>query len=700
MAADTPLRLLVLEDTEADALLIQRRLEQSGLKARIRRVDRTEQLAAALADEQWDAVLYDYTLPGMHFEDTIGLIRKQRPELPIVLVSGTVSEEMAVTLLQHGLNDFVLKDNLLRLPSVIRRAVNSAAERCRRKRAEDQLRKLAMVVEQSPTSIVITDTRPAIEYVNQAFLDQTGYSAAEVLGQNPSILNQGKTPPATYRNLWATICRGEVWNGEFCNTRKDGSVYLETATVAPIRADDGRVTHYVAVKSDVTQLRDSESRIHQLANFDELTGLPNRSLLLDRLQQASRSARQTGRHGMVLALDLDGFKFINDTHGYDIGNRVLESVAERLRENLSDDSTVARIGGNRFAVVVENLSRRRNRAATQAHDLAELIHEELQLPHCVGETETLVRHSTTMGLCLVLHDHENAERLLNKAEIALQRARDAGRNSWCFFNGEMQALVEARGRIENGLHQALEQNHLALAYQSQFDASGRLIGAEGLIRWNRPGEDPIPPGQFIPLAEETGLILPIGQWVLDTACRQLQSWAQHPRTRGLHLSINVSARQFHEPRFVDQLLEALERYEIQPGRLSLELTESVVLNDLHQTQQRMLAIRDLGVGLALDDFGTGFSSLSYLKNLPFHTLKIDRSFVSDMIATTSSAAIVRATISMGHALGLTVIAEGVETRAELDLLKDFGCNAFQGFLFARPVPGDQWQPEDQTIATS
>jgi diguanylate cyclase (GGDEF)-like protein/PAS domain S-box-containing protein len=694
MPTEDKYELLLIEDTEADALLIRRRLQQAGLSATLQRVDRMPALETALDQQAWSALLYDYTVPGLHFDDTIELLRSKHPDMPIILVSGTVSEEMAVKLMQHGLNDFVLKDNLLRLPSVIRRAVESAGERRRRKIAENELRKLAMVVEQSPTSIIITNTAPAIEYVNQAFVDNTGYSREEVIGGNPSILNQGLTPLDTYTELWDTLAQGKVWKGEFRNTRKDGSDYLEMATIAPIRDPDGEISHYVAVKTDITSLRRSESRVYELANFDDLTGLPNRSLLLDRLDQAARSSQRTHRHSMILVLDIDGFKFINDIHGYQVGNQVLISVAERLREILTDDSTIARIGGNRFAIVVENLSRKRDQAAAQAHDLAELIHEELQYPHAVEHAENSIRHATTMGLYLITAEREETDRLLNKAEIALQRARDDARNTWRFFNQEMQTLVESRSRIEAGLHEALEHDHLALFFQSQFDGQGRLTGAEGLIRWNRPGEGRVSPDQFIPLAEETGLILPIGGWVLDTACRRLQAWSKDASTRGLHLSINVSARQFHQPRFIDLLLESLDRFDIPPGRLSLELTESVVLNDLSQTEQRMLAVRDLGIGLALDDFGTGFSSLSYLKHLPFDTLKIDRSFVSDMIATASSAAIVRATIAMGHALGLTVIAEGVETREEWTLLKDFGCDAFQGFLFARPVSGEKWQPVD------
>ncbi|MEE4640038.1 MAG: PAS domain-containing protein, partial [Wenzhouxiangella sp.] len=311
MPAEQKYELLLIEDTEADALLIRRRLQQAGLTASLRRVDRMPDLEAALDQQTWSALLYDYTVPGLHFDDTIELLRAKRPDMPIVLVSGTVSEEMAVKLMQHGLNDFVLKDNLLRLPSVIRRAVENAGDRRRRKIAENELRKLAMVVEQSPTSIIITNTAPAIEYVNQAFVDNTGYSREEVIGGNPSILNQGLTPLDTYTELWDTLARGEVWKGEFRNTRKDGTDYLEMATIAPIREPGGEISHYVAVKTDITSLRRSESRVYELANFDDLTGLPNRSLLLDRLDQAARSSQRTHRHGMILVLDIDGFKFIN-----------------------------------------------------------------------------------------------------------------------------------------------------------------------------------------------------------------------------------------------------------------------------------------------------------------------------------------------------------------------------------------------------
>jgi diguanylate cyclase (GGDEF)-like protein/PAS domain S-box-containing protein len=694
-------QLLLIEDSEAIAVSIRERLERSDLATTTERVDQMQALQTALGRKRWSAILYDNAAPGLPFEQTINLLRERCPHTPVILVTDSVSEDLAANLLQHGFSDFVLKHNLLRLPTAIHRAVEAASERLERQAAEEQLRKLAMVVEQSPTSIIITNTQPTIEYVNQAFLDNTGYTAEEVLGSNPSLLNKGLTPGETYRELWKTVGQGEVWKGEFRNSRKDGSTYLELATIAPIRAPSGEITHYVAVKSDITDLRRSESRVYELANYDDLTGLPNRSLLLERVDQVALFSQQTDRHGMLVVLDVDGFKFINDTHGYQVGNEVLKSIATRLGEVLTDNSTIARIGDNRFAIVVENLSRKRQQAISQAHGLAGLVHDELQSGHIIEGVDSAIRHATTMGGTLIDQTREQGLRLLNKAEIALQQARNNERNTWQFFNAEMQMRVESQASIEGGLHEALENNHLEFVCQSQFNAQGHLTGAEGMVRWNKPGQGQVSPGEFIPLAEETGQILPIGAWVMETACQQLAQWAQDSRTSDLHLSVNVSARQFHQPHFVESLLDVLDRFDLSPGQLSLELTESVVLKDLGQTEQRMLAVRDLGIGLALDDFGTGFSSLSYLKNLPFDTLKIDRSFVADMISTTSSAAIVRAIIDMGHALDLTVVAEGIETIEEWSMLKDFDCDIFQGYLFARPVPAQQWQPADfQIPATS
>lgn len=687
-------QLLLIEDTEAVALSIQERLEQSGLSATIKRVEQMQDLQIALGRSGWNTVLYDDTAGAFPFDQTVGVLRERCPQTPIILLTDSVSEDLAINLLQQGFSDFVLKHNLLRLPNAVRRALAAADERLQREAAEEQLRKLAMVVEQSPTSIIITNTKPTIEYVNQAFLDSTGYSAEEVLGGNPSLLNQGLTPSETYQDLWATVGRGEVWKGEFCNSRKDGTTYLELATIAPIRNLSGEITHYAAVKSDVTDLRHSESRVHALANYDDLTGLPNRSLLLERVDQVARFSEQTNRHSMLVVLDVDGFKFINDNHGYQTGNEILKSIASRLRETMTDNSTVARIGDNRFAIVVENLSRKRQQAIIQAHGLAELIHDELQGGHEIEGGESVLRHATTMGGALIAPSREQAQRLLNKAEIALQQARDNERNTWQFFNAEMQIRVDSQTKMEGGLHEALLNNHLEFFCQSQFDAQGRLIGGEGLVRWNKPGQGRVSPEQFIPLAEETGQIVAIGAWVIETACRQLEQWAKDPRTANLHLAVNVSGREFHQPYFLESLLDLLDRFELSPGRLGLELTESVVLKDLSQTEQRMLALRDLDIKLALDDFGTGFSSLSYLKNLPFDTLKIDRSFVSDMVTTASSAAIVRATIDMGHALGLTVVAEGIESMEEWRMLKDFDCDIFQGYLFARPVLATQWKAGD------
>ena len=696
MTPGLPLQLLLVCDPASDELALEQPLKQHGLDFSVERADTLDRLDALLHSE-CSALLYHYASRTLPLDEVLARLRKIDPELPIILVAAEVSENMVIDLVQQGLSDFVLEDKLARLPGVLERVLAEAARQRESRERHDQLRKFALAVEQSPASIIITDTTPVIEYVNEAFCRNSGYAREEVLGRNPNLLNLGLTPRKTYTELWETLGRGEVWQGELHNTRKDGTDYIEAATIAPVREPDGRISHYVAIKSDITDERRSESLIHRLSHFDSLTGLANRSQMLKRLEQSAAAMQRTGRHGMLIVLDIDGFKFINDLHGYQAGDALLLSVTQRLRDTLTDESMIARIGGNRFAVVVENLSRRRDRAVTQAHDLAELIHAELQDPHFLEQDGVSIRHATTMGLCLLSTEPEAADRLLNKAEIALQRARDESGNNWRFFKPDMQTVVEERAEVESGLHEALEKGRLRLFYQSLYDAEGRLTGVEALIRWVRPDGQMVPPDRFIPLAEETGLILPIGAWVVETACAKLREWSQNPETAELFLSINISARQFHQPRFVESLLKVMDDYDIEPGRLVLELTESVVLNDMGHTEQRMLAIRDLGIGLALDDFGTGFSSLSYLKSLPFDTLKIDRSFVSDMLGSESSAAIVQATISMGHALGLKVTAEGVENKRELSLLRRFGCDSFQGFLFARPLPPEDWAPADQSL---
>jgi len=556
---------------------------------------------------------------------------------------------------------------------------------------EGELQRLSMVIEQSPESIVITDTAGCILYVNEAFQRITGYARDEVLGRNPRILNGGLTPRATYEQMWATLLAGEVWRGEFHNVRKDGSAYLELATIAPIKDAGGTVTHYVAVKEDITQRKQSEALLHRLAYFDALTGLPNRALLHDRIAQAIRSGVRRESFGMLMLVDIDRFRQLNDTLGHAAGDRLLCEVAARLRASVREEDTVARHGDDDFAVLVERIGETEADALSHAEHVARKLQRALQQPYVLGGTEG-DRHFATLSFGISLfHDGVSSlESLLKQAEVALYRAKQDGRDIVRFFNPEMQAVVDAHARLEARMHEALEANAFRLFFQPQVNRRGVVIGAEALLRWPLDGGAMVSPAEFIPLAEDTGHIVRLGLWVLRSACAQLARWQMNETTRHLKIAVNVSARQFHQPDFVASVKDTVRAAGVDPCRLELELTESAILSDMDETIRRMNELRALGIRFALDDFGTGYSSLSYLKRLPLDQLKIDQSFVRDMAEDEGSEAIVLAILSLSHALGLEVVAEGVEMPEQRDFLRHHGCDCFQGYLFGKPLPMEAW----------
>lgn len=462
--------------------------------------------------------------------------------------------------------------------------------------------------------------------------------------------------------------------------------------VAPIRQPDGKITHYVAIKEDITAQRESEALIQRLAFYDPLTEVANRTLLLEQLETAMASSRKTGRLGAIVVLDIDSFRFINDIHGYQVGDKLLREVARRLKAELDKADTVARVAGDQFAFIVHGLSKDANESRRNIQRLTTRVHQQLYEPHTMSDGSGQLRHASSMG-AYVFDGHEgNAEAAMNRAELALQKAKDDGRNLVRLYSPELKAHVEERANTESRLRSAVINHELEMHLQSQFDIDGKLLGAEMLLRWPQDDGSYISPMVFIPLAESTGLILPIGQQVLDQSLKLLERWQSAAATRKLKMSVNVSARQFHQPDFVDDLRSRLERSQVDPAGLVLELTESVVLDDFDTAREKMRTIRALGVGIALDDFGKGYSSLSYLKHLPFDLLKIDRSFIADMFSSEGSEAIVRAILAMGQALKLHVIAEGVETEQQWQLLRRERCAGCQGYLFARPVRLDQWQP--------
>lgn len=554
-----------------------------------------------------------------------------------------------------------------------------------------KLRQLSMAIEQSPESVVITDTTAHILYVNDAFLATTGYSPEEVIGQNPRVLNKGLTPTETYTEMWACLSRGEVWRGEFRNTRKDGSTYLELATIAPIKDEAGVVTHFVAVKEDITERKESEALLHRLAYYDALTELPNRALLHDRIAQAIRSTGRSETYGLLMLLDIDRFQSLNDTLGHATGDRLLRAVAERLRASVREDDTVARHGDDDFAILVSFVGNSEEEALARAEQIVRQVRGALQQPYRLGDSDGDMHYVTlSCGISLFYDKESTLESLLKQAEVALYRAKQDGRGNVRFFSPDMQAVADARMRMEAGLHEAIEAGALRVFYQPQVDRDGRLVGAEALVRWPLADGSMVSPAEFIPLAEDTGLIVPLGLWVLRTACAQLACWRADERTRHLTIAVNVSPRQFHQADFGASVKQIVMAEGIDPSRLKLELTESAILNNLDDTVVRMNELRAVGIQFALDDFGTGYSSLSYLKRLPFAQLKIDQSFVRDMTEDEGSAAIVLAILSMGRALGLGIVAEGVETPAQSEFLSRNGCAFYQGYRFGRPMPIEAW----------
>ncbi len=552
----------------------------------------------------------------------------------------------------------------------------------------DQLRKLSLIVEQSPESIVITNLNAEIEYVNEAFVRNTGYSRDEAIGKNPRLLQSTKTPRESYAALWSSLTQGQPWSGDLFNRRKDGSEYVERAIIAPIRDASGAITHYMAVKEDITARKIAEDRIQHLAFYDQLTDLPNRRLLLDRLQSALADAPRKNLLGAVLYIDLDNFKTINDTLGHPVGDQVLTQVAERLTDCAGAGDTVARLGGDDFLVMLVDLPPYADVATRLATERAERILRSLRSAIPVEGVQC--QTSASIGIALWGNSGNTTETILKQVDMAMYAAKADGRNTYRFFDRRMQEVVDAEAALESDLRAALQDNQFCLYYQPQVDQSGRIFGAEALVRWNHPQRGLVCPSDFVPLAERTRLIVPIGRWVLDAACQQLKQWSGRAETARLKLSINISAIQLHQPDFVSQVLGALKDAGADPGLLKLELTESLLLSDLEDTSVKMTELRGHGVLFSLDDFGTGYSSLSYLRKLQLDQLKIDQSFIREIPDDPNACAITRTIIALGQTLGLSVIAEGVENEAQRDFLQQSGCGHYQGYLMSWPLPIDDF----------
>ena len=544
--------------------------------------------------------------------------------------------------------------------------------------------KISTVAFESQQAMVITNAKFVVLTVNKAFTELTGHKRGSVVGR-PLELQGGETD----HELLESIRQSENWQGEVLNRRKNGEMHPLWLNVAAVKNDLGETTHFVISHIDLTENRRAAQQIRELAFFDPITRLPNRRLLMDRLKHTIAASARNSNFGALMLIDIDDFKTLNNALGNESGDRLLQQVALRLTRCIREAETVARLGGDEFVVLLGGLSKNQQDAATQVETTGERILAALAPPYPLGQND--YRCTASIGAALFSGKTIADDDLLQQANLAMYKAKDNGRNCLQFFNPQMQTCIMERVALEGDLRQAIDLGQLVLHYQPQVLADGHVSGAEVLARWNHPERGMISPAAFIPLAERSGLILPLGQWVMETVCVQLAEWAHRPEMSHLSIAVNVSARQFHHPDFVKQVFSILQKTGANPQRLKLELTESLLVENIQEIIEKMLKLKDRGISFSLDDFGTGYSSLYYLKRLPLEQLKIDQSFVRDILIDPNDAAIASTIVALADSLGLEVIAEGVETEAQKNVLENSGCHAYQGYFFSKPLPLQEFE---------
>ncbi|MBC7437818.1 MAG: EAL domain-containing protein [Bdellovibrionales bacterium] len=562
-----------------------------------------------------------------------------------------------------------------------------------RRHSQEQLRLLELSVSRLNDLVLITIAGPRgprdqqLVFVNEAFVRHTGYAREEVMGKSPRLLQGPKTQRKELDRIAAALESEQPVRAELINYRKHGEEFWIELDMVPVVDSRGKASHWVAVGRDITQRRAVVAEIQHLAFVDPLTQLPNRLVLIDRLQAALRQSADGGEFGALMFIDLDNFKTLNDTLGHDKGDLLLQQVAQRLLTSVRDTDTVARLGGDEFVVMLEKLGRSQEVAARSSGIAAAKVLEALGRPYLLAGSEHY--SSCSIGVTPFGGQPQTVSDLLKQADLAMYQAKSAGRDRVCFFNPGMQAAATASAALSTDLRQGLRDKQFLLHYQPQVDRDGTMSGVEALLRWRHPQRGLVGPTEFIHAAEESGLILPLGHWVIETACNQLAQWAERPETARLSIAVNVSVKQFRHPEFVDLVVEAIQHSGISPYRLKLELTETLLAEGMEVTIAKMGTLKKMGVTLALDDFGMGYSALSSLKRIPLDQLKIDKTFVRDILFDPNDAAIARAIVAMAQSLGLGVMAEGVETEAQRAFLARQGCHCYQGYLFCKPLPIDE-----------
>jgi len=573
------------------------------------------------------------------------------------------------------------------LKSSYSEALDSQAEQFRiaiididaQKKADALIKILSQAIEQSPVTVMITDTTAKIEYVNHAFEEISGYQAHEVIGRNPRLLQSGNTPKEEYIEMWQCINRGDAWEGIFQNRKKNGELYWEHVHIAPVFDASGMTSHYLAIKQDMTKHQQQEELIQHQAQYDFLTDLPNRFLALDRLSQYINDAKRNNEYVALLFLDLDDFKKVNDSMGHHLGDRLLIEVANRLQDSLRSSDTIGRFGGDEFIIVVAGLQK-----SADVLPVLETILEQSRQIYNIEDRELLI--TVSIGIAMFPEDGKDSQTLLKNVDIAMYHAKNLGRNTYSFFTDAMNREAARRLSIEEQMHGALTRNEFQVFYQPIIDIqNGKMIGAEALLRWQNSVLGDISPEEFIPIAEQTGQIVPIGEFVLRQALEVTAYCQQHYKPE-FRIAVNISPRQFRDTNLLECIKNGLNDFNISNGTLALEVTEGIMLNSFSGVEETLNAIHHLGVRISMDDFGTGYSSLNYLRVYPFDVLKIDRSFIRDLSSDIKDRQLVIAAIAMGKSLGLNIVAEGVETKAQFDYLKQLNCDYAQGYFFDKPMP--------------
>ncbi|MBI3221985.1 MAG: EAL domain-containing protein [Nitrosomonadales bacterium] len=670
-------RILIVEDEQSHAEAMLRALEDAHWN-NVEIVSTLREFKNRSIADPPALALLDLNLPDGRATDILTQPADQG-QFPLVIMTSHSDQQTIVDAMKHGAFDYMLKshETFLELPLILSRILRDWE--INQERIE-LLNEARAIYELSLDLICVANLQGYFLRINPAFNATLGYSEEELCGQPFRTFIHPDDLDATKAEL-SRLSKGHRTHSFSCRFRTKQNQYRWLEWNAILASKGDRI---YAVARDVTERKLAEERIHHLAFYDALTLLPNRRLLTDRLRHAMATSHRSQEYAALLFIDLDNFKALNDTQGHNVGDLMLIEVTRRLQHCVRDVDTVARLGGDEFVVLLESLSNSREAAANQAMLVGEKIREATAQAYDLNTFE--YHGSSSIGISLFRGEDIGLDDLLKHADTAMYQAKDAGRNALRFFDPKMQADLEERSMLEKELRHVLKEQQLRLYYQAQVDVQGKVVGAESLLRWPHPQHGWISPMQFIPIAETTGMIVPIGEWVLQTACAQLNAWRDNPSTAHFQLAVNVSARQFRQPDFVARVLDLLGVSGINPQLLKLELTESLVLDNINSCISKMNELRNAGIRFSMDDFGTGQSSLTYLKRLPLDQLKIDQSFVRDITHDEGNAAIVKTIIMMAQNLGIEVIAEGVETEAQRNFLMQNNCNLYQGYLFAKPVP--------------